>query len=310
MSLQAIGNILIPDSESTLFDHGAFEPRTRRIFVAHTAKSRLEVIDHDGLCHISSLGGFPGAAGVVAGEGTVLVTNRGSAQLAVVDAETLRTCAIHPTGPRPNGVAYCPALQIATVATIGDESCGPELLAVRLSDARRWVLPLPGRPRWCVMDAAGERVFLAVREPAMVLVARLPQLDEVRHWPIPSEGPHGLDIDHVSGMLYVACDGGALVQCNARDGTIGSLWPLPGGPDATFFNAESGLVHIAIGDPGLIQSVNPTTGENVSVQTAHGAQTTALASPDYLYVFSPGHHGALVLKEVTAMSDRAEAEPR
>jgi YVTN family beta-propeller protein len=58
-----------------------------------------------------------GAAGVVADEGTVLVTNRGSAQLAVVDAETLRIYAIHPTGPRPNGAAYCPALQLATVAT-------------------------------------------------------------------------------------------------------------------------------------------------------------------------------------------------
>jgi hypothetical protein len=297
MSLRVVGEIPIPNSDSTLFDHGAFERRTRRIFLAHTARDRLEVIDHEGFCHIASLDGFSGAAGVVADEGTVLVTNRGSAQLAVVDARTLRTRAIHTTGPRPNGVAFCPARQLATVASFGDETCGPELLAVRLSDARRWAIPLPGRPRWCVMDAAGGRVFLAIREPAMVLVARLPQLNEINQWSIPSEGPHGLDIDHTAGILYVACDGGALVQCNVRNGTIGGLWPLPGSPDATFFNTESGLVHVAIGDPGLVQSINPMTGDKISFHTAHGAQTTALVPPDYLYVFSPNHRGVLALRE-------------
>jgi DNA-binding beta-propeller fold protein YncE len=131
----------------------------------------------------------------------------------------------------------------------------------------------------------------------MVLVARLPQLDEVHQFPIPVEGPHGLDIDHTTGMLYVACDGGALVQCNVIHGAIGSVWPLSGSPDATFFNPDSGLVHVAIGDPGLIHAINPMTGDNMSFRTAHGAQTTALVPPGYLYVFSPTHRGALVLRE-------------
>jgi YVTN family beta-propeller protein len=303
MSLHAIGSIPIPESNATLFDHGAFEPKTRRVFVAHTAKSRLEVIDHDGLCHIASLDGFEGAAGVAADEGTVLVTARGSAQLIVVDAATLRTLAIYPTGPRPNGVAFSPASQLVAVATIGDETCGPELLAVRLSDGRRWAILLPGRPRWCVTDSAGERVFVAIRHPAMTLVARLPELHDVIQWPIPSEGPHGLDIDHVAGKLYVACDGGALVQCDVRTGAIGSLWPLSGSPDATLFNPESGVVHVAIGDPGLIQSINPITGGNVSFHTAHGAQTTALVPPDHLYVFSPSHGGVLVLRETSSSAE-------
>ena len=36
MSLKAKGVIEIPDSAETSFDHGAFEPKSRRIFVAHT----------------------------------------------------------------------------------------------------------------------------------------------------------------------------------------------------------------------------------------------------------------------------------
>ena len=91
MSLTAAGTIAIPDAAGSSFDHGAFEPRTRRVFVAHTGRDRVEVIDHDAGRHIATLPGFPEAAGVVADAGQVLVTNRGSAGLAWVDAQTLET---------------------------------------------------------------------------------------------------------------------------------------------------------------------------------------------------------------------------
>jgi len=82
MSLKATGIIELPDSADTLFDHGAFDSKSRRVFVAHTARDRIEVIDRDGSCHLATLSGFPEAAGVVADEGHVLVTNRGAASLA------------------------------------------------------------------------------------------------------------------------------------------------------------------------------------------------------------------------------------
>src|SRR5258707_7709774 len=91
MSLMSAGTIEIPDSLGTSFDHGAFEPESRRVFIAHMARDRLEVVDADSNRHAATLHGFPEAAGVVAGEGCVLVTNRGSATLAWVDAHTLET---------------------------------------------------------------------------------------------------------------------------------------------------------------------------------------------------------------------------
>ena len=69
MSLKEVGIIDIPDSTDTLFDHGAFEPKSRRVFVAHTARNSIEVIDHDAGRHLSTLPGFPEAAGIVADEG-------------------------------------------------------------------------------------------------------------------------------------------------------------------------------------------------------------------------------------------------
>src|ERR1043165_175047 len=43
---------------------------------------------------------------------------------------------------------------------------------------------------------------------AIVLVARLPDLSSVAHWPLPSGGAHGMDINHAANLLYVACDDG------------------------------------------------------------------------------------------------------
>ncbi len=296
MSLVAAGTIEIPDSLGTSFDHGAFEPESRRVFIAHMARDRLEVIDADTSRHLATLVGFPEAAGVAAGEGCVLVTNRGSASLAWVDAHTLKTRIVLGTGPRPNGVAFVSPLRAAVVACIGDETHKPQLQVLGLEGDRRWSIDLPGRPRWCVVDAKAERVFLAIREPSMVLVSRLPALDAVQHWLLPSGGAHGMDINHGAGLLYVACDGGSLVEVDAQSGEMRRDWPLSGVPDATFFNPKSGLVHVAIGEPGLIQSVDPLTGTSTQFITAIGAKTTALIEPDRLYVLSPQHRGILDLR--------------
>src|SRR4030088_980659 len=99
MSLMAAGSIEIPNSRGSAFDHGALEPESRRVFIAHTARDRLEVVDADTNRHVATLGGFPAAAGVVANKGNVLITNRGGASLAWVDANALETRKVLSTGP-------------------------------------------------------------------------------------------------------------------------------------------------------------------------------------------------------------------
>jgi DNA-binding beta-propeller fold protein YncE len=295
MPLSIRGTIEIPNARDTSFDHGAFDPKTRRVFVAHTARDCVEVIDHDTSRHVATLKGFPGAAGVVANGGDVLITNRGAASLAWLDAATLQTRFVSPTAPRPNGVAITSSGGLAIAACIGDDTHGPELQVFNRDGKRLSALKLPGRPRWCVVDADDTRVFLAIRDPTMVLVARLPDLSGFEHWPLPSGGAHGMDIDHAANLLYVACDDGALVEVDTRSGKTQRQWPLAGGPDATFFNAASGMVHVAIGEPGLVQSVDPNTGSVSRIATARGAGTTALVAPDRLYVLSPSHGGILEL---------------
>ena len=205
MPLNAVGIIIIPNAVGSAFDHGAFDPKTRLIFVAHTARDCVEVIDHDAQEHIATLPRFSGVAGAVADDGEVLATNRGAASIAWLDAATLETKAVLKTGARPNGAAIVKRRALGIAACIGDEHETPTLQSFTLNDRKkRAVIDLPGRPRWCVTDAAAERVFLCIREPSMVLVASLPDLNPVAEWKLPSGGAHGLDIDHSHGRLYAA----------------------------------------------------------------------------------------------------------
>ena len=144
MSLQTIGTIEIPGSEGSSFDHGAFDPKTRRVFVAHTGRDTVEVIDHDSRRHIATLPGFPEAAGVVADDGAVLVTNRGAASLAWVDAGSMETRAVFRTGPRPNGVAIVSRQGLAIAACIGDDSRRPDASGAGLDGGRTTRSICPG----------------------------------------------------------------------------------------------------------------------------------------------------------------------
>jgi YVTN family beta-propeller protein len=294
--LKTIGTIVIPDAAGSAFDHGAFDARSGRVFIAHTARDCLEVIDHDGK-HIATLPGFAGVAGAVADDGQVLVTNRGSASVALLDARTLETRAVFKTGGRPNGAAIVARSGLAIAACIGEDGETPTLRLFELNSHKHVSIDLPGRPRWCVTDAAAERIFLCIREPSMVLVARLPDLGAVTHWKIPSSGAHGLDIDHARALLYVACDDSTLVEMSSISGEVTNVWPIAGPPDVTFFNPATGRVHVAIGEPGLVETVDPRTGHSMRTMTGAGAHTTVLVPPDRLYVISPAHGGILVLSD-------------
>ena len=72
MSLKTTGIIEIPGAAGSAFDHGIFDTKSRRVFIAHTAKNTVEVIDPDAGCHVATLPGFPGVAGAVADDGEIL----------------------------------------------------------------------------------------------------------------------------------------------------------------------------------------------------------------------------------------------
>ena len=189
-----------------------------------------------------------------------------------------KTKAMFKTGARPNGAAIVSRTALGIVACIGDEREAPTLQSFGLNNRKQVAIDLPGRPRWCVTDASAERVFLCIREPSMVLVAGLPDLNPIAQWKLPSGGAHGLDIDHSRGRLYAACDDGALVEIDSGSGEVTNVWPIAGPPDVTFFNPSSGLVHVAIGEPGLVETIDPRTGSVIRTMTGAGRAHNGLGT--------------------------------
>ena len=233
----------------------------------------------------------------MADDGEILTTNRGAATITWLDAATYKIKGVFPSGPRPNGAAIVKRKGIGIAACIGDVDQGPVLQIIDLKEVTQRSIELPGRPRWCVTDAAAERLFLCIREPSMILVVGLPDLRSLAQWRLPSGGAHGLDIDHARQRLYAACDAGDLVEVDSRSGEVTNVWPIAGPPDVTFFNPVTGNVHVAIGDPGVVETINPVTGARKLTVTGADAHTTVLVPPDRLYVISPAHGGVLVLAD-------------
>jgi hypothetical protein len=91
--------------------------------------------------------------------------------------------------------------------------------------------------------------------------------------------------------------GRTLVEIDSGSGKVTSVWSIAGAPDVTFFNPATGRVHVAIGEPGLVETIDPKTGTRMQTMTGAGAHTTAIVVPDRLYVISPTHGGVLVLAD-------------
>jgi DNA-binding beta-propeller fold protein YncE len=158
---------------------------------------------------------------------------------------------------------------------------------------------LPGRPRWCVFDAARDRFLVNVREPACVVALAGDTAITNAQIVVSASGPHGLDVDPGADRAFVACDAGVIVVLDlTRDQEVASL-PIGGEPDAIWFNEQRQHLYIAIGQPGLIDVVDcqrMAIAERLT--TEDGAHTTAFDAPrQLLYVFLPRSHRAAVYQE-------------
>lgn len=294
-----------PDAPSD-FDHGDVHLASGRIFVAHTRAGTIEVLDGPGLRHVATIPGCPEASGVLVAQadGLVFAAARGAGQVLVIDVATLAVLRAVAVDPRPNGLAWDPTRRLLLVA---DVEANTARLVTPEGDTRA-VLSLPGRPRWCVYDAARNRYLVNIREPACVVILDAASGSIVGQWPMASVGPHGLDLDAVNNQAFVACDGGRVLRVDLADGHITGQSDIAGVPDALWYNARQARLYVAIGDPGVVQVIDTHTLHVVqTVTTELGAHTTAFDTQrQSLYAFLPASCQASVFVE----KDEAEGVSR
>lgn len=300
--LQLRGSIILPPRTPSEFDHGDVQLSSGHVFVAHTAAGSVEVLDGEGLSHLTTLPGCPEGSGVVCAQdaGLVFAAARGAGTILIIQANTSTVVGELRVGPRPNGLAWDPDHQQLLVADVHENTA-------RLLDPSRSAggavlatVALPGRPRWAAYDPQAQRYLVNIREPACVAVLAAQSAKLVAQWPVSVSGPHGMDLDLAGGCAWVACDGGAAVALDLASGRELGQVPIAGGPDAIWFNPHRRLLYVAIAEPGVVDVVDTQAlVVTQQVETERDAHTTAFdVARQRLYVFLPSSCRAAVYEEV------------
>jgi hypothetical protein len=299
-TLERVATIALPEHAGPGgFDHADVDSRAGRLYVAHTANGALDVIDTRARRHVESISGLPGVAGalVCAEQGLVFTSNRGEDTVGILESGTVARV---PVGKRPNGLAYDPRHRLLLAANVGE----PPSVSFVSVDARREIarVPMPGRTRWAIFDARSSCFFVNIADPARIVLLESDHPDQVAGTiAVPATGPHGLDADFERRRLYCACDQGTLVVLELDTGVVLAERTLSGAPDVVFFDAGLRLLHVAIGDPGVIDVFDAEAYERrETLTTERGAHTIALDRATHeIYAFLPQNHAALVFQNST-----------
>jgi DNA-binding beta-propeller fold protein YncE len=305
MALTQVGFIPIPPGKEPGFDHADVYRRqsstASRLYVAHTGADRIDIIDCLTNSYLGSLPDVPGVAGVLidSKQDFLFSSDRGCARVSIYRCSDETLLGRIGVGDRPNGLAYDPTRRRLFVFNIGDPpgvNCTASVVAV---DEMRVIatIPLPGRPRWAVYDAATEQVYANVREPAQIVVLSAMDLQIARAFNVPTAGPHGLAI--AGKRLFCAADGGALVALDRDRGAVLGSITLPGEPDVVMHDPTLARLYVAIGSLGVVSVIDEQRLEMLEeIQTESGAHTIGWSPHTRtLYAFLPASGGAAVFAE-------------
>ncbi len=306
MSLESVGVIDLPAHVGEGgFDHADVHRASGRLYVAHTANDAVDVVDTRANRYLRSVPGLKGVAGVLVSEDRSLVftSNRAENTVGIFrEGEESGMTKVR-VGVHPNGLAFAPSRGLLLAANVGDPNV-PGSTTVSLVDvaAKTMVadLPVPGRTRWTIYDDKTRAFYVNIRDPPQIVVIDVPRPDRIeRTLTIPAAGPHGLDMDPVRGRLFCACDAGTMVILNRSTGEILGKIPLSGPPDVVLYNPIRRHLYVAVGDPGVVDVLNPETMERLeSRATEQGTHTIALdAATNRVYAFLPQSHRAAVFED-------------
>jgi DNA-binding beta-propeller fold protein YncE len=302
MSLVGAGFIPIPPGAKPGFDHADVSVCGRRMYVAQTGADRIEVLNCATRRYLYALPAeLPGVAGVLIDPEHDLLfsSDRAAARVSVFRCSDEQLLGQVDVGPHPNGLAYDRKRRRLYSFNLGEplgENCTASVVEL---DRMRVLaeLPLPGRPRWAVYDDEHDSVNANIQRPAQIAVIDCERAAIARTLDVPSDGPHGLWLD--AGRLFCAADGGALVVLDRDNGAMITSLPLPGVPDVVMHDPELRRLYVAIGDPGLVCSVDSERLEQIeTVETESGAHTSGWDPVGRcLYVFCPVSGGAALYEE-------------
>lgn len=244
--LQRVAEIPLP-GPAVRFDYQSVDTAAGRLYMAHMNAGTLLVFDTRARKVVADLPGFSSVHGVIAvpEEGKVFASATGDREVAVVDAVSLKTLArLGPIG-YADGLAYAPG---ARRVFVSDESrVGRELVLDAVADTVVGTVELGGEAGNTIWDPATGRILVAVQTRAEIAAIDAATMKIVARYPLPgSERPHGLAIDPVRKLLFVADEEKAeLLVLELPSMRVLAHQGVGGDPDVLAVDAGLGRLYVA-----------------------------------------------------------------
>jgi DNA-binding beta-propeller fold protein YncE len=263
------------------------------------------VIDCHQHKYLKSIPNLAGVAGVLVSneKDMVFTSNRGENTVGVFNHGKDQDLQKIKVGGRPNGLAFDLSRNLLLGANVPKPNSGYPVTVSMVDVTTRTLtadITVPGRTRWAVFDPETERFYVNIADPDEIVILESQDPDGLAgSYPIPSAGPHGLDLDCQGRRLFCACDAGRLYEIDLESKKVSEPSKLAGPPDVIFYNPELDHLYAAIGDPGVIQIFDTKTMREIqTVITEHGTHTIAFnQNTAKLYAFMPKTHRASVYEE-------------
>jgi DNA-binding beta-propeller fold protein YncE len=193
------------------FDYQWLDTTTNRLYISHMNAGEVLAFDLENLGIAGVIKDLPHVTGVcvVPELGKIYASVPGRRHVAVIDASTLRIQARVGKIGFPDGIAYAPDVKKVYVS---DESGGGELVIDGRTNEVVTTIPLDGEAGNTIFDPGSGRILVAIQTQNEIAEID-PRSDRVvaRHELPGADHPHGMALDPVDRLLFVANEGNAML---------------------------------------------------------------------------------------------------
>lgn len=278
LPLHKVAQLGLP-GDTSRFDYASLDTQRGLLFIAHLGAS--EVIEVDIRAHrvvrtIPNLSQVHGVL-VVSALRRVYATATGSNQMVSLDEDSGAVLTTSPTGDYPDGLAYDPRRDAVWTT---NENGGSETVIDATTGAVRGTVALGGSAGNVVYDATADNMLVDV-QGSNDLAAVDPATRAITHrLPLPGcDHDHGLAVDSVRRLAFIACDGNATLLTVDLD-----TWRVTGtvavgqAPDVLAYDQQAHRLYVAAesGTVTVLDQQNRTVTPAGSGHLADGAHVVAV----------------------------------
>jgi len=256
------------------WDYLTVDSAAQRLYIAH--QTRVDVVDLTAGKVIGAVIGLTRCHGVVISPDgkTGFVSDGGANAVVAFDLNTFAQNDKIAAGTNPDGMTYEPVTGTLWAFNGGSKNA----TVINVSDHKVVAtIPLPGKPEFPVADGSGT-VFVNIEDKNSVVRLDAKSLKATATWPLTGcESPSGQAIDTAGNRLFAVCDGKKMAVTDAQTGKSLATPAIGDGPDATAFDAKSGLA-FSSNEDGTLTVIDAANGYKVlqNLATMEGARTMQL----------------------------------